>query len=374
MRVAHISDCYLPRTGGIELQVRGLSQAQKRSGMDPIVITATPHSKTEPVVQGETDEGVPIHRLAVRLPADLPVSPYVGKRLRELLRDVDVVHVHGGLVSAFAWPALRTAVHAGIPAVVSVHSVWASWARAFAAADLIWHWRSWPVLWTGVSDLAVEGINAALAGRGNVRVLHNGIDVDRWRPSDPDELPATVDVTMVSVARLAMRKRAMALIDMLEKTRQRVPDSIPIKAVLVGDGPDRSRIERAIDHRNLTWIELAGWQTHDQIRNRYLSSSIYVSPSRLESFGIAALEARTAGLPVVALADSGVTEFIHQGVEGLLANDDAGMVDALSRLCTSPALLDSIRLHNRRVAPPFDWPHIVGQSVACYRTATDLVT
>lgn len=369
VRVAHISDCYLPRTGGIELQVRGLTQAERAFGLDPFVVTATPKSKAVIVEPGEMDNGVPIHRLAIRLPAELPVTPHINGRLREVLATADVVHVHGGLLSPFAWPALRTAVTAGLPAVVSVHSVWAGWSRAFAMADLLWHWRRWPILWTGVSELAADGIRSAVNGQAQVRVLHNGIDLQRWAPKPSAAIRDASEVVFVSVARLAMRKRAMALVDMLATARERVDANIKMRAVLIGDGPDRGRLEHAIAKRNLDWIELTGWQNHDQIREHYANSDVYISPSRLESFGIAALEARTSGLPIVALKDSGVTEFIHDGVEGLLAKDDAGMVRAISRLSEDSDLRQSISTHNRTVAPPFDWPVIVEQAVQCYTDA-----
>ena len=59
---------------------------------------------------------------------------------------------------------------------------------------------------------------------------------------------------------------------------------------------------------------------------------VFVAPADLESFGIAALEARCAGLPVVAKSSGGVREFVRDGVEGLLCDTDEDMVQALVRL------------------------------------------
>lgn len=373
MRIGHISDCYLPRTGGIELQVRGLAHAQLRAGMSPQIITATPAGKGKAQIPGEIDEGVPITRLAVNLPASLPVSPYVGRRLREvLMSSADVVHVHGGLISAFAWPALRTSAKAGLPTVVSVHSVWTGWSRAFATVDALFGWRDWPVLWTAVSDVAAKPLQEALGDHAQVHVLGNGIDLDRWRATTP---PPSHDgeIVIVSVARLAMRKRGMALIDILERTRSLTPERIRLRAVLIGDGPDRSRIERALRNRGMDWVECAGWQNHEQIRAHYASADIYISPSRLESFGIAALEARTFGLPVVALADSGTNSFIHDEVEGLLVANDAGLASALARLSTDNALRTKISQHNRSVEPEFGWARIVDETNRFYAMAAELV-
>ena len=66
-------------------------------------------------------------------------------------------------------------------------------------------------------------------------------------------------------------------------------------------------------------VELVGRLTRDEIRELFSSADIFVAPANLESFGIAALEARCAGLPVVAKARTGIREFVEHGREGLLA-------------------------------------------------------
>ena len=74
------------------------------------------------------------------------------------------------------------------------------------------------------------------------------------------------------------------------------------------------------------------------IREVFAASDALAQASVLESFGIAALEARTFGLPVVARAQAGTSEFIHEGVEGLLAVDDEALGSALALLARDPAL------------------------------------
>ena len=65
---------------------------------------------------------------------------------------------------------------------------------------------------------------------------------------------------------------------------------------------------------------------------------MYVAPANLESFGLAALEARCAGLPVVAKAQTGIREFVEHGQEGLLAANDHQFVDQVLALVRDPAL------------------------------------
>ncbi|MGI9197554.1 MAG: glycosyltransferase, partial [Candidatus Nanopelagicales bacterium] len=110
MRIAHVSDCYAPRTGGIETQVRSLALAQHARGDDVRIITASPGH--EGVRAGaDVVDGLPVERIALSLPGEIPVHPRTRARVLASLRaaPVDVVHVHAGVISPFAWGAVRAA-------------------------------------------------------------------------------------------------------------------------------------------------------------------------------------------------------------------------------------------------------------------------
>ena len=95
----------------------------------------------------------------------------------------------------------------------------------------------------------------------------------------------------------------------------------------------------------------------------------YVAPARLESFGLAALEARCAGVPVVAMAASGVTEFVRHDVEGLLAADDADAARLLHVLATDPERRERIRRHNVDTDPQVTWPQVLAETLRQYAAA-----
>ena len=82
-------------------------------------------------------------------------------------------------------------------------------------------------------------------------------------------------------------------------------------------------------------------------------ASVYVAPALLESFGLAALEARTVGLPVVACGRGGVGEFVVHRVNGLLTLDDDDMVSALAELVMDGASRAELTANNR--AQPRSW-------------------
>jgi glycosyltransferase involved in cell wall biosynthesis len=373
MKILHVSDCYLPRLGGIETQVHGLARRQRAAGHTVEVVTATPRARHDRTAD-EVIEGVPVRRITVDLPFELPVHPRAGREIRSVLRcgGYDVVHVHAGVISPFAFAAAPVVVHEALPLVITVHSLWGYATPGFRALDAVAGWSRWPAVWSAVSDVAAGPLRR-IAGDGvEVDVLPNGIDLDRWRV---DPLPrAPDDVLIAATMRLAARKRPLPLLRMLRRVRGCVPSSVGLRVSLVGEGPQRPAMERYLRrHRMQGWVALPGRFDADQLRELYRRADVFVAPARLESFGIAALEARTAGLPVVASSGAGIREFVACGREGLLAGTDGEMIAAMARLATEPELRRSIADHNRRVPPVMGWPHVVARCDLAYRRAANLV-
>ncbi len=366
MRIVHVSDCYAPRLGGIETQVRALAIRQAEAGHDVHVITATPG---DTVRRGSEDlDGVHVHRATATLPADLPVHPRVNREIRALLGPhgeaarADAVHVHGGVVSPFAYPAARIARRLNLPTVVTIHGVWGGvFAPAARVADLVTHWTQWGVMLTAVSDSAAAPLRKLVGADIPVTVIPNGIDVDAWRiphvPGDPDE------VRLVAVMRLAPRKRAIPLVTMARDAASSLPEGRRLRLTIVGDGPTSNHVRRYARRHDLDRgrlvLDLAGRLAPDQVRATLGASDAFIAPARLESFGIAALEARTAGLPVLAYASTGISTFVRHEVEGLLADDDAAMVDAITRISSDDVLRDRIAAHNRDTEPDEAWPKVL---------------
>ncbi|WP_336206261.1 glycosyltransferase family 4 protein [Nonomuraea sp. LPB2021202275-12-8] len=350
-----MSDCYLPRLGGIEVQVADLVRMQRESGHDVEVATAT---------RGESLPGV--HRIVARMPFDLPVHPFGVRHLtrRLALSRPEVVHVHMGAVSPFAWMGVRAAVRAGLPCVVTVHSMWDPLTRAlYRLLGLVYGWRRWPVVATTVSNAAAVPIRSVAGPRVPVHVVSNGLDLSGWRAgpaasrasAEPHAEPRVephAEVHIVAVGRLAPRKQPVRLLKLLASARSRVPAAVPLRATVVGDGPARASMERYLARHGMSdWVSLPGRYTREQIAKVLESADVFVAPAPRESFGIAALEARAAGLPVVARAQSGVADFVSHGTEGLLGRDLGDLAEAVARLSVDAGLRARITARNRSTPP-----------------------
>jgi glycosyltransferase involved in cell wall biosynthesis len=360
VRIVHVSDCYAPRTGGIETQVRALAGRQAAHGDHVRVITATPgHAGV--FAGDDVVDGLPVHRVAAHLPFELPVHPRTVTEVGGLLdrHPVDVVHVHAGVVSPFAWGAVRAATRRGIPTLVTVHSVWGPLARpGFGASDALVRWSRWGVTLSAVSAVAAQRVAAAVPRAGEVLVVPNGIDPADWavepRGADPSRL------RIATVMRMAPRKRTLPLVRVIEAAASQLAPRVQVTATLVGDGPERARAEKyASEHGLAGVVRFTGRLDREGIRAVFAESDVYLQPSVKESFGLAALEGRSAGLPVVARSQTGTTQFVQNEVQGLLADDDDGLARALVRLGHDRPLLERITHHNRTTPPQDAWPHVI---------------
>jgi glycosyltransferase involved in cell wall biosynthesis len=369
-----LSDCYLPRLGGIEVQVHDLAARLIGRGHEVVVFTATPGSHGERGGFVDQVDGVVVHRLALRLPFELPVNPLAPRLLRERLASggFDVVHVHMGVLSPFAVDCIRVATDMGLPAAMTWHCMLGPFETVFRAAGYVRSWASRGVAMSAVSTVAAEPLRRVVGSAGIVNVLCNGIDVDRWAlpPEQVSVREPGDSIRVVSAMRLAARKRPLPLLRTMARVRELAPADTGIRLEIFGDGPDRSRLERFVAAHDMgSWARLPGRVTREELRERYAASDIFVAPAPLESFGIAALEARTVGLPVVGRRGSGVQEFVTDGLNGFLATDDEAMARSLARLVANDGLRESMTAYNRGTPPEQSWGRILDGAEAEYRRA-----
>lgn len=382
--MALLSDCYPPRTGGIESQVSDLAAQLVVAGHEVEVFTAT--------AGGPVADGVRVHRLSTPLALGLPVNPMAPPQVRRLLLagGFDVAHVHMGVVSPFAWDMAGVSTGLGLPTALTWHCVLDRAARPLGPAVRRWVARG--AVLSAVSGFAAEGVRKAAKG-APVAVLPNGIDPSAWRAPDLPSLPALRDarplrglapqdpqarqrrlegtrpVRVVTASRLAPRKRVGALLAVVAAAHERLgPGAMTVD--VYGEGPLRPWLEARVEALGLRdVVRLPGRVTRGELARAWGDADVYLSPTRLEAFGIAGLEARTTGLPVIARGDSGVREVVTDGLSGLLAADDPGLTDALVRLVADESLRARITRHNRRTPPAQTWDRVVDLAVAEYRRA-----
>ncbi len=378
MRIAHVTDCYLPRMGGIERQVQGLAAAQLAAGHQVEVITSVAPQRPGPPLQPAMGELPAMGEPPVIGPSRPGSRPgsirYLATlRGRQAVIDggYDLVHVHASTFSPLAYLAAGAASRSGIATVATLHSLWSYATPIFRGADAALDWRRWPITWTAVSTVAAAGLSQVLRPGTEISVLANGVSPELWQV----QRPAARDprrVVIVSVMRLAARKRPLQLLKMLRAVREQVPPEIRIEVQIIGDGPKRAAMRNYLQRNGMAdWVELTGQLDQPTIRDRFAGADLYVSPATLESFGIAALEARCAGLPVLGFAGTGVSDFIEHERDGLLVGSDHELASALAGLVRSPAAREALTTHNQATASGFSWLRVLRTCDQVYRRAFD---
>lgn len=380
MRILLVSDCFAPRLGGIESQVHDLAIALQGVGHDVVVITATPNKRHSPP-ESDVVDGIRVLRLTTRLIGDTPFNPFSGRMLRKLFRTADIVHIHTGVVSLFAQHALIVAASMRVPTCVTWHCMLGPWWPVFHVIRFAQWAAGRGVTMNAVSSQLVPAVQAIVGTRTKVEVLHNGMDPSDWigvaarrldrarRTGHSGTSDERGPVRIVSSRRLAPRKRNETLIHVAVEAQRKA--GVPVEFTIYGEGPEHEKLGRLIVRLDAPWIHLAGRVDRETLSKAYENADIYFSTALMESFGIATLEGRTAGLPVVAPDRTGVVDFCDSGVDGLLGNGDDDLRDCLARLISDGELRERMARHNAENLPSQNWDVIVRKTLAEYERAID---
>ena len=113
------------------------------------------------------------------------------------------------------------------------------------------------------------------------------------------------------------RKRLELFLEALKEANRANPR---IKGVLVGDGPDRPRLEKLAEGS----VHFAGFVLEEALNEYFQASDIYLHTGRLETFGLSVIEAAANYLPVVSVNEGGPTETVIPGKTGLLCEASSG--------------------------------------------------
>jgi glycosyltransferase involved in cell wall biosynthesis len=166
----------------------------------------------------------------------------------------------------------------------------------------------------------VAGRISRYYNRGST-IVHPPVDTDFYTPHDRTTPPPT----FLIVSALVPYKRVDVAIDACRRVGARLN--------VVGTGPERARLESLAGAD----VEFLGWQTDEQIRQLYRTSTAVVLPG-VEDFGIVPVEAQACGCAVVALNEGGTTETVIDGQTGVL-------VEALTAEAFAEGLERVVRLH-----------------------------
>ncbi len=171
--------------------------------------------------------------------------------------------------------------------------------------------------------------------------VYHGIDLKLFKPI-PKQTISNKKIQLISVARLREKKGFIYLIDAMQILKDR---NIPANLIIIGEGPERQRLERRINILGLqNEIQLIGSVPHQTVKEYLDQSDIFVLPSIIASDnsrdGIpnVILEAMAMELPVVSTWVSAIPEAVSHEETGLLVHpkDPEGIANAIIELYKNP--------------------------------------
>ena len=351
--------------GGIELHLRDLARALRQLGVDATIITTT---------RGDAFvDDVPVHRVPALLApsagfAYMPAAlAAVGRTIRE--NGFDVVHAHASVVSPVAYAGALAGARATLPSLITFHSMLHRSAFLLGASEALFGWSDGRVVLSAVSSVVARQAARWIPG-ASVGVLPNGIDVRFWRTTDAARTAPSHEIVFATAMRLSRKKRPLELVRAFAESVRFLAGSPALRLIVAGDGPARADMIRLAGELGVgDRVELVGHRSREELRALYARVHAFVLPSERESFGIAALEARAAGLPVVAMLESGVRDFIRQGVDGLLARDASELARFMSRMALDAPFRQYVAHHNASTPPSYDWSDVAALHVEMYALA-----
>jgi 1,4-alpha-glucan branching enzyme len=379
LRVLLLTWEYPPRiVGGLGRHVHDLSRALAVLGDEVSVVTA-PVPECPSV---EDDEGVKVYRVPGETCGE-DFLDWVASMNRQIFsitvdlleggKEFDVIHAHDWLVEA---AALKLAERLALPLVATIHAteygryqgihnetqhrIHLAEQRLAINAGLIICCSDY--MKQEVSRLF--GVTPAM-----IKVIPNGVNpevlgVKEWRGFMTPPTP-----TVLYLGRLVPEKGVQDLIRALPLIEQRVPG---VQAVICGQGPYEPELRQLSADLNLIdRVHFTGF-VDGQKRNKFFrEAAAAVFPSHYEPFGIVALEAMAAQVPVIVSDTGGLSEVVEHGIDGFKA--PPGRPDLLARyvgeVLTNPPLAEELcRRGWRKVRSTYNWKHIAAVTHEVYQS------
>lgn len=341
-----LADLYHPHLSGVTIHIDQLKRYLEGAGHQVWTFTFGPRLPQDAA-----------HRI-VRSPP-LPVAPrYGGKRLhlgarlsrsaREKLDSMDLIHAHHPFISG--WLGTRRAKRRQ-PLVFTAHTRYDLHLAALAPRPflgvgqvLLRSYLRWFCPRCSLVLAPSRAMRQRLEGwkaRGRFQVIPHGIDLEAFAGKNGLAqrrrlgLPEDAKV-LIFVGRLGREKDLDVLLEVLEALSLRWSG---LRLLLVGDGPERARLERRRTRLQAPdSVGLLGTCPPQEIPALLAAADLFVTASRSEVFPLSVIEAQAAGLPVVGFRAPGLNDIVADGHSGLLARSRRGLKESISRLLEDRSL------------------------------------
>lgn len=369
MRVALVGDEYYPDIGGVAHYAFELSLQLVKLGIEAVVITHAHPGQPEE----EEIAGVKIKRVKGLVLSDphRAAEPLLFRRCHKYILDGKFDVVHGlDVYSSMAQMVILFAHKHRIPCIITCHTARGSPFSIFLQRPLGLAPSKADRL-IAVSRAAARFSRSLGFPEKRITVVQHGVDLSCFKGEIDafvmrEELGIGDEPLVVTASRLITRKSPDLLISAFAKVLKVVPDA---KLVIAGSGREEDNLSRQIKGLNITnSVFMVGKLPKEKVAQLMAAADVFVLPSKVESFGLALLEASAAGVPVVCSNAGGVPEVFQDGFSALLypPGDDNAMAKAIICLIQDRELAKKISANAMETVNRFTWEMTAERTLRVY--------
>lgn len=353
MRIAIVTETFLPSTDGIVTRLINAIRYMKQQGHDILVIAPDlgEVDYSDAKIAGIRSTNLPFYKSrGFSLPS---------ANVKKILEDFkpDIVHAVNPLLLAASGVKYAKKLH--IPLIASYHTHIPKYLRYYnfhgPVESLLWAYIIHQHKQALINLCTSNSIKVELETHNipNLHVLKRGVDTINRHPQFYNAdmrnrlLHGNNDKhLLIFVGRLAAEKEIHKIKPLLEAR-----DDIAL--AIIGDGPEREKLEKEFQG---THTLFTGFLHGEELSKAYASADAFIFPSVTETLGLVILEAMASGLPVIA-AESGPTmEQVKHKENGLIfENENLESMENAIKLLDDKELLQTMKKNARREAEQFSW-------------------
>ncbi len=278
--------------------------------------------------------------------------------------DIDILHVHYAIphaAAAYMAKQILAKQNKKIPVITTLHGTDITLVgKDKTYSPVVTFSMEESDVLTAVSNNLKEATYQNFKISKPIEVIYNFVDVDRFNKKPVDAFKKLIAPHGEKIIVHASNFRRVKRVDDVLKTFLLLNKTIPSKLLLIGDGPERGHIEqltRDCDYGHE--VKFLGKQ--EQMEDILPIADLFLLPSEYESFGLAALEAMAAEVPVISTNAGGLPEINIDGYCGYMSN--VGDVEDMSRnaiaILKDPVTHQSFKSNALAQAKKFDIHNIV---------------
>jgi len=298
----------------------------------------------------------------------IPLFMKMAKEIKKVIKhhDIGLIHAHWAIPAGF----LACLVSRQIPVITTLRGsdIKKFGKRRFFQYPIKYALKHSAQIIALSNDLKTEAIQLG-ACENKIQVIPNGVDIAKFKPASNYKIRAELNLPDEFLILFAGDLIKLKGVDKLIKVSAKLMRALPHQLIILGDGPERARLEQLASNLESENVFFIGRVQHQDVPLYMNAVDVLVLPSESEGLPKCVQEAMACGTPVIATSVGGTPEIITDGVNGFLVNSEAELEERLRLLISNPELFSKMGANAREFATHYlSIDKVVKQTEELYQT------